>query len=316
MQMDDAGFTSSRFTIAGHLKICRFDHWIKNVFVLPGVVLAVLLHDAEFDLLTVLVGFLLIGLVASSNYVINEVLDAPTDRHHPIKCHRPVPAGKVSIPLAYAQWLLMGAAGIGGAFLIDQWFAGSLAALWVMGLVYNVPPLRSKDVAWLDVISESINNPLRLLAGWYLVEPDAFPPLSLVLSYWMIGCYFMDLKRYAEYRTIADSARAAAYRKSFKVYSEELLLVGATFYAGLAMLFLGFFVARYRLELILAFPAIGLLMTIYMRLAFRPNSAVAAPERLWRHGSLVITGLLSALLVLLLLTVDLPWMRSAFPAKS
>ena len=50
-------------------------------------------------------------------------------------------------------------------------------------------------------------------------------PASLLLSYWMVGCYFMAMKRYAEFRDIGDQARAAAYRKSFAYYTEERWLV-------------------------------------------------------------------------------------------
>ena len=38
--------------------------------------------------------------------------------------------------------------------------------LWVMGCIYNIPPVRSKDLPYLDVLSEAVNNPLRMLAGW------------------------------------------------------------------------------------------------------------------------------------------------------
>ena len=39
--------------------------------------------------------------------------DAPTDRSHPKKCKRPIPSGEVSVPIAYLEWLVVGAAGLG-----------------------------------------------------------------------------------------------------------------------------------------------------------------------------------------------------------
>ena len=140
-----------------------------------------------------------------------------------------------------------------------------MLALWAMGCIYNIPPIRSKDLPYLDVLSESINNPLRMLAGWYMTGIDAFAPTSLLLSYWFVGCYFMALKRYAEYNEIGDPERAAAYRASFAYYTPERLLVSVMFYASAAMLFLGAFVMRYRLELILAFPLIAVVMAIYLQ---------------------------------------------------
>ncbi len=135
--------------VRAHLAIARFDHITKNVFILPGIVIPLSVDHslASFSLLPkVIWGLIAASLVACSNYVINEVLDAPSDRFHPTKCLRPVPAGLVSIPLAYIQWLAMMAAGIAIGFTISRPFVYTLAALWVMGAVYNFPPVRTKDV--------------------------------------------------------------------------------------------------------------------------------------------------------------------------
>src|SRR5581483_4046202 len=103
-------------------------------------------------------------------------------------------------------------------------------------------PFRFKDTAILDVLCESVNNAIRLLAGWYIAVATApLPPLSLILSYWMIGCYFMALKRFAEFRAIGDRDVAAMYRRSFARYTDDLLLATTVGYASAAMLFFGAF---------------------------------------------------------------------------
>jgi hypothetical protein len=167
-------------------------------------------------------------------------------------------------------------------------------------------------VPYLDVLSESINNPLRMLAGWYMTGSTAFAPTSLLVSYWMVGCYFMAIKRYAEYRDIADPVRAAIYRKSFAYYTPERLLVSIVFYASAAMLFLGAFVMRYRLELILSFPLIAIVMAMYLSLAFTPDSAVINPEKLYREPRLMAAVVACALVMLLLLFVDIPALDTIF----
>src|ERR1017187_9971394 len=73
-------------TWSAHIRIARIDHWVKNVFVLPGIVVALTLHrlPINWDLAgKALIGLLAVGLIASSNYVINEICDAPFDRFHP-----------------------------------------------------------------------------------------------------------------------------------------------------------------------------------------------------------------------------------------
>jgi hypothetical protein len=122
----------------------------------------------------------------------------------------------------------------------------------------------------------------------------------------MVGCYFMAMKRFAEYREINDPTRAAAYRKSFRFYTEDRLLVSIMFYGSAAMLFLGAFVMRYRLELFLSFPLIALVMAIYLLLGLRPNSTVQAPEGLYKEPVLMAAVVACSVAVTVLMLVDIP----------
>jgi decaprenyl-phosphate phosphoribosyltransferase len=299
----------ARPSIKGHIEIARIDHWFKNVFVFPGAIAAWAMdptHLADNILLRMVLGLASVCLVASSNYTINEVLDAPSDLSHPIKHTRPVPSGRVNVPLAYVQWLGLMVVGVWLGYLVSVPFAVTVFVLWVMGCIYNIRPVRSKDLPYIDVLSEAVNNPLRMLAGWFIVGTASVAPGSLLLSYWMVGCYFMAMKRYAEYREIADPARAAAYRKSFRFYSEDRLLVSIMFYGSAAMLFLGAFVMRYRLELILSFPLIALVMAIYLLLGLRPNSTVQRPEGLYREPTLMAAVVVCSVAITALMLIDIP----------
>jgi 4-hydroxybenzoate polyprenyltransferase len=256
-------------------------------------------------------------LIASSNYVINEVLDAPFDLHHPIKKDRPVPSGLVNIKIAYVQWIVLMIIGLGLGALVSVPLVLSLAGLWIAGCAYNIPPMRTKDVPYLDVLTESINNPLRMLVGWYIVPNSPTPPISLLISYWMIGCFFMGLKRFAEYRDMADRREEQIrYRKSFAVYNEQRLLVSIMFYAASAMLFFGAFVQRYRIELILSFPLVALIMAIYFKLAFQSSSPVEHPEKLYKERGLMAAVVSCSALMVLLLFVNIPALVDMFPMSA
>ncbi len=305
-----------RATLRGHLAICRVDHWVKNVFVVPGTIVALATDRAAprswTDIaLPVALGLAATCLTASSNYVINEILDAPSDRRHPTKCLRPVPSGLVNVPLAYVQWIGLMVAALAIALQISTSFAVTMLILWVMGCLYNIPPVRTKDLPYVDVLSEAVNNPLRMLAGWFMVNPKAIVPASLLLSYWMVGGYFMAIKRYAELRHVG-SAVASQYRKSFRAYTQERLLVTIVFYASAAMLFLGAFIMRYRIELILTVPFVSLVMSIYLGLAFTDDSAVQAPEKLYKEPYLMASVILCSALIVLLLFVDVPVISHIF----
>lgn len=301
---------------AAHLRIARLDHSIKQAFILPGIILAIALSGRHFSLpllIHIVVGMVAATLISSSNYVLNEMLDAPFDRLHPTKKTRPAACGLVHFGWGYAQWIVMMLAGIALARTITLGFTLSALALWVMGCIYNIAPIRSKDLPYVDVLSESINNPLRLSLGWYMVSATMLPPVSLLLSYWMLGAYFMALKRFSEYRQIADHGIASSYRKSFRYYTQESLLNSVVFYAATSMLFFGAFIMRYRIELVLAFPFVALLMAIYFGLAFHHESSVQNPEKLYREPKLMTALVLCIAVFVVLLFVDMPWIVNLFP---
>jgi 4-hydroxybenzoate polyprenyltransferase len=301
--------------LRGHIEICRFDHWIKNIFILPGLLIAYSVSPQAIDLqflMNVLIGFLSAGLVASSNYVINEVLDAPFDALHPTKCQRPTPAGRVHIKWAYVQWIALMLIGLALASFVSQALVIVLFWLWVMGCIYNIPPVRAKDIPYIDVLVESINNPIRLLIGWYIISPPFQMPASLMISYWMIGAYLMAIKRFAEMRDISRNISARQYRKSFAYYTEQNLLVSIMFYASASMLFFGAFVMRYRLELILSFPLIAFIMALYLNLAFKEDGGAQAPEKLWKEAPLMLASFLCLILMVFLMNVSLPTFTAFF----
>ncbi|MBW1925294.1 MAG: UbiA prenyltransferase family protein [Deltaproteobacteria bacterium] len=300
--------------VAAYVAIARPDHWFKNVFMLLGVVLAFFVAPPSGGswVLSLALAVGATCLVASSNYVINEILDAKRDAMHPVKRHRPVPSGKVSIPVAYLEWAGLGAVGLAAAWTLGPGFFGSAAALWVAGLAYNVPPVRTKDLPYADVLSESLNNPIRLYLGWFALIPDRVPPLSLTIAYWMAGAFLMGAKRLAEYRMIGDPEVAGAYRSSFRHYTEERLILSLFFYVASCAFFSGVFVVRYHLELLFASPFFAGFFAYYMKVCFKPHSPVQAPEKLYREAGLVFFGCVAVGVFILLLFVEIPGLYDLF----
>ena len=82
-----------------YLKIWRIEHWLKNIFIVFGHAVAIVLfHNLGWNtgmLATAALSLIPACLIASANYILNEILDAPFDRLHPTKKLRGIPAGKV-----------------------------------------------------------------------------------------------------------------------------------------------------------------------------------------------------------------------------
>lgn len=301
-----------------YIHIARPDHWFKNIFVVPGILLAFYFAPTLLSVETffrIIAGVICTCLIASSNYVLNEILDAQTDSFHPLKRSRPIPSGQVNIGMAYLLWMVLAVAGIGSAFLINAPFGFSGLLLWIMGLLYNVRPVRLKDWPYADVLSEAINNPIRLALGWFSTGLLAPPPLSIIIAYWMFGAFLMAVKRLAEFRELDDQHLASGYRRSFGWYNAERLLVSIIFYAAFFGMTAGIFIIRYRIELVLATPLVAACMAYYLHIGFRPHSAAQHPENLFSERKLVVLVLLTFLACAFLLFYDLAPFRHLFTPR-
>ena len=295
-----------------YIKIMRIDHWIKQLFVLPGFVSALFLGHYAFNFnlfINLLIGLFATSLIASANYVINEYLDAEFDKFHPTKSKRPLVEESVKGSVIWILWFVLSVVGLSiGFFVIGKKFFFMELWLLVMGILYNVKPIRTKDISYLDVLSESINNSIRFMLGWFIVPVNIILPISIFLGYWMAGAFLMAIKRYAEYRMINNKKKASLYRKSFKYYNEKTLLVSAFFYAMCAIFFVGIFLIKYKIELILAIPFIVGLFCYYFYISFANDSAVQKPEKLYKERGLMIYCIFLVVLFIVLINIRFEWL--------
>ena len=282
-----------------YLKVLRLDHWLKNVFIFFGHLVAIALvpdqvPQSTFDLASrIALSLVPACLIASANYIVNEILDAPFDRMHPTKRLRPVPAGTVKVSVL---WIIMAALTVVAFALAAAWFNTgyivSLALLLLSGLLYNVEPFRLKDRAYLDVVAESFNNPIRLWLGWFALLPaNVFPPLSIVLAWWFFGALLMAGKRYAEFRFIGDARRSGDYRKSFRVYTERSLILSMVTHANFFCFCMGVAIAVYRPNLVFVFPLVVVAICVYLHRAMSEEGARLEPEHLLKSPLVIVCTL-------------------------
>ena len=282
-----------------YLRPLRFDHWIKNLVVPVGSLLALAARRSYPDAAeagAILLGFVVSGLVSSVNYAVNEILDAPFDARHPTKRDRPIPSGRVRV----GRLMVLTAAVALLAFGLSWWLLphavlGGAGALFLAGLVYNLPPLRLKDWPYLDAITESLTNPIRIAIGWFAVAVGA-PPVLLLVTVWAFGAFLMTGKRLAELRLLGDLA--AHYRPTFRAYSVAGLFLVQVAYALVGFGALARLVVTQRPEVLPALPLVAVLLGWAFKMTFEPESPLIDPEHLYRRPVFLLVAIaIFALLV-------------------
>lgn len=165
------------------LRLTRPKQWIKNMFVFIPMFFGGELFDLHSVWLAVLT-FFAFSLVASSIYCYNDIVDVDADRHHPVKCLRPIASGEVSIRLGYILMALTFCLGMGVLLLLPPEVMSPVMAVIVFYYVLNLAYCsKLKQFAILDVCIVAFGFVLRILAGGFACE--------LALSNWIVIMTFL-----------------------------------------------------------------------------------------------------------------------------
>ncbi|MEV5488213.1 decaprenyl-phosphate phosphoribosyltransferase [Streptomyces bobili] len=189
--------------LAGLLRTARPKQWVKNLLVVaaPAAAGQLFTVHALTELALVLALF---TACAAAVYLVNDARDAEADRAHPTKRHRPVAAGQVPVPVAYAAGgALAVLAPAAAAWLTAPAVAVLLTAYLAMQLAYCVS---LKHVLVVDLVVVTTGFLMRAMVGGLA--------LGIPLSRWFLittgfGALFMvSAKRYSEAVQLAGTAGA------------------------------------------------------------------------------------------------------------
>ncbi|MBU3609288.1 UbiA family prenyltransferase [Polynucleobacter wuianus] len=147
-----------------------------------------------------LFAFLLFCLAASAVYLLNDIVDIESDRHHRFKKIRPLASGYLSLLIGWLSWPLLMITALGGSiFYMPPLFSISLLSYFLLTMAYS---LRIKQYAVVDFLTLASLYTLRIVAGAFAI--------SVPLSFWMLAFsifIFTSLalvKRYSELRVSAE----------------------------------------------------------------------------------------------------------------
>ncbi len=201
-------------SLSFYLAALRPRQWTKNLIVFAAPLFAFSINLPSF--LGSLLAFVLFCCTSSSFYLFNDIADVESDRQHPIKCKRPIAAGKISIPTAIgiAVVLLAGAIVIG--WLQSPNLGATLICYALLQTAYN---LRLKRTVILDIVAIATGFILRAYAGAAATEIVVSPWFLLCTA--MLALFLGVEKRKAELRL--SKIRGGKTRSVLKRYSLPLL---------------------------------------------------------------------------------------------
>ncbi|MGC8869027.1 MAG: UbiA prenyltransferase family protein [Sulfurihydrogenibium sp.] len=159
-----------------YLKLIRIKSYIKNVLIFAPAFFAGVYNLNSFFILGL--GFVAFSLTASLVYIINDIVDVENDRKHPVKKHRPLASGRISILSAKVlMFSIIILILVLSAVIKNTMFTITLIVYLIVNVAYS---FYLKNIPLVDLITLSVSYILRLLAGAFLVNVMLSPWIILV----------------------------------------------------------------------------------------------------------------------------------------
>jgi len=212
----------------GLIRAARPRQWVKNVLVFAAPFTAA--RISELPVLTsAVIAFVAFCLASSAIYLVNDAKDVEADRAHPTKCRRPIAAGIVPVPAAYATAVVLVLAAL-AVSMAHNWSLTIVIAVYVVVQLAYCYGLKHQPVIDLCIVASGFL--LRSIAGGV----SAHIPLSqwFLLATAFGSLYMVAGKRYSEIHLFERTG--AEIRASLRRYSSSYLrFVWATSVAVLIM---------------------------------------------------------------------------------
>lgn len=218
------------------IRALRVHQWSKNLLLLAPLVFA---HDWRDTAKTlhVLLALVAFCLCASSVYILNDLLDLESDRHHPRKRSRPFAAGKIPLGFGFIGAPLLLLAGFLIASALPVSFLLSFVIYYLLTLAYS---LGLKQIAILDALILAGLYSLRVIAGGFAAQ---VPVTDWLLAFSMF--FFLSLafvKRFTELQMTRQANEEVVKGRGYFASDVELVSSMGVGCGYLSVLVLAFYI--------------------------------------------------------------------------
>jgi 4-hydroxybenzoate polyprenyltransferase len=202
-------------TLRALVETLRPQQWVKNGFIFAALIFSQSLTRWD-RCRQVLLAALVFCLVSSATYILNDIMDAAEDRHHPTKKLRPIASGRLSAMTAGIVGAILGSAGLMAAWRLNTSFFGIVVAYLALNVLYSTS---LKRIALLDVFIVAAGFLFRVIAGGLVIR--------VAISPWLIVCttllaLFIALSK-RRHELVLLGRRASDHRAILADYSPYFL---------------------------------------------------------------------------------------------
>ena len=199
------------------LETMRPRQWTKNIFVFAALVFDGTLENLPSRLISVVIAFVLLCLMSSTVYIMNDLSDIEADRQHPTKKNRPLPSGRLNAATARMAAIIFGAGSLTAGFFMSVPFGIILLTYLLIQIAYT---FWLKQVVILDVMIIAAGFVLRVAAGVVVITVQRFSPW-LYICMWLLALFMALGKRRHELVLMGDNA--ASSRTILKEYNLDFI---------------------------------------------------------------------------------------------
>lgn len=195
----------------------RPKQWTKNIFIFAALIFdRKLFHLPSLE--RTVIAFILFCLMASSVYLINDIMDRKADQLHPVKKNRPIASGKLNTKIAFVFALIFAILAMTGAYLLNLTTFLFFLAYFVLNLAYSK---WLKHISIIDVLVIAACFVLRVAVGVSVIQVERFSPwLYVVMT--LLALYIGFGKRRAELMVLVPE-NTTSHRKVLAGYSIDLI---------------------------------------------------------------------------------------------
>ncbi len=205
-------------------KLIRVPQWIKNFFVFIPLVYSRNLFHTDY-LIKSLTAFFIFCLLSSVVYVINDIIDAEADRHHPLKKMRPIASGKISNANGITIAIILLALGLLLSIYTNSMFKIFAGLYLVINIFYS---FKLKHLVLLDIFSIAAGFMIRVTAGALNISVEISS--WLILTTMFLSLFLAVMKRRSELVVAGDEQSST--RKVLEFYSTNFIDQMATIAAA------------------------------------------------------------------------------------